>query len=127
MHGHQEAMAELRAALSGAPGTRSSLHMWMRANHRDFAALLAEVRPNWQRLADAFVRMGLTDGNGRPPRAHTARQTWWRVRRSVAKGEPARRAEISRAEVRDPPAASDAGDALARVWAEMNQRSGRKA
>ena len=116
-----DAMAELRAALSGAPGTRSSLHQWMRANHDDVSVLLQEVRPNWRRLADAFARMGLTDGSGRPPRPQTARQTWWRVRRAMAQGRAA-----PRAEARGSPAASDPGDALARLVAEMNERSGRR-
>ena len=114
-------MAELRAALSGAPGTRSSLHQWMRANHGEMSTLLEEVRPNWRRLADAFTCMGLTDGGGRPPRPQTARQTWWRVRRAMAQGRAA-----PRTEARGSPAASDAGDVLARLVAEMNERSGRR-
>jgi hypothetical protein len=116
-----DAMAELRAALSGAPGTRSSLHQWMRANHDKVSALLAEVRPNWQRLAGAFARMGLTDGSGKPPRPQTVRQTWWRVRRAVATAKSAPGAEM-----RNLPVTSDASDALARLTAEMNERSGRK-
>jgi hypothetical protein len=116
-----DAMAELRAALSGAPGTRSSLHQWMRANHDAVSALLGEVRPNWRRLADVFARMGLTDGAGKPPRPQTVRQTWWRVRRAMARGKPAAAAAAP-----DPQAASDASDALVRLMSELNERSGRK-
>jgi hypothetical protein len=121
MPGGSDVIAELRAALSGAPGTRSSLHQWMRANHAGVSSLLEEVRPNWRKLADAFARMGLSDGNGRPPRPQTARQTWWRVRRAMAKGKPA-----PGPEVRELSAALNADDALARLRSELNERSGRR-
>ena len=43
-----DAMAELRAALSGAPGTRSSLHQWMRANYDEVSTLLVLPRFAWK-------------------------------------------------------------------------------
>jgi hypothetical protein len=121
-----EAMKELRAALTGAPGTHSPLYQWMRDNYEDFDALLSETRPNWKRLAEAFAQLGLTDGNGNPPKPHTVRQTWWRVRRgdTTQPGTPQRPQPppIAPSE----PLRSSASDVLARLKSELNERSGRK-
>jgi hypothetical protein len=60
------------------------LYAWMRTRYAAFQALLAETRrPDWRRIAIGLAKVGVTDGNGNPPTAATARQTWWKVRQDV--------------------------------------------
>lgn len=139
--------AELRRIAEVARGGsgRSPLYRWLRARHDAFAELVEENRPNWAALAEGFTGLGLTGANGRPLTAHTVRRTWWSVRRDVAAAR-ARRARPPHppaavpapppAATRAPPPpapaaapaspASDGTDALARLRAEIDERSGRK-
>jgi hypothetical protein len=131
---------------------RSPLYRWLRARHDAFAELLAEGRPDWRALAAEFAQMGLLGGDGQTVTAESARHTWWRVRRDCAKAQAKRGrlapvvAVLPVASVKtrpptetqaDGPSLPDAapnaaaglphsGDALARLRAEMLQRSGRK-
>jgi hypothetical protein len=58
----------------------------MLANFEEFRATLAAAgRPNWGELAKAFAEEKLWDRRNRPPTAEGSRQTWWLVRRAVAK------------------------------------------
>ncbi|NOG73512.1 hypothetical protein HJG45_24410 [Roseicella sp. DB1501] len=119
-------------------GGRSPLYRWLHNRHDAFAELLAEVRPEWRALAAEFAAMGLSGGDGRAVSPEAARHTWWRVRRDVAKAQAKRRPAVPPVVTtvhRPPgpasgllPAASsppDTGDAMARLRAEMAQRSGR--
>ena len=95
--------------------------------------------------ANNFAGLGLTGADGRPLTAPTVRRTWWSVRRDVAAAR-ARRAKPphppaavpapppTATRAPPPPAptaaptspASDGADALARLRAEIDERSGRK-
>ena len=67
----------------GGPG-RSPLYRWMRRHHDTLATAFAETPPAWGPLAAELAAVGLTDADGKPPSASSARQTWYRVRRDVA-------------------------------------------
>lgn len=139
--------AELRRIAEVARGGsgRSPLYRWLRARHDAFAELVEETRPNWKGLAKGFTELGLEGAGGRSLTAETVRRTWWRVRRDVAAAR-ARRAKpphppaavpasppvATRAPPPPAPAAApaspvpDGTDALARLRAEIDERSGRK-
>ena len=118
-------------------GGRSPLYRWLKPRHDAFAALLAEKggRPDWQALAARFAELGITGGNGQPVSPEAARHTWWRVRRDVAQAMARRTkaaspvtALMAPALPAQPPAPAlppGSADALARLRAEMDQRSGR--
>jgi hypothetical protein len=118
-------------------GGRSPLYRWLKSRHDEFAALLAEKggRPDWQALSDEFAAMGIMGGNGQPVSPEAARHTWWRVRRDVAQAMARRTkaaspaaALMAPARPTQPPAPAPSpgsADALARLRAEMDQRSGR--
>jgi hypothetical protein len=64
---------------------RSTLYTWMLTNHDTFKDVVAKaVRPNWKALAVEFAAGGLTDADGKAPSDETTRQTWWKVRKTVA-------------------------------------------
>lgn len=128
-------IAELARTKAGI--TRSPLYRWLRARHDTFASLLEETRPAWRTLADGFARLGITTPDGTPIAPETVRHTWWRVRRDVAvarekpaAGKPQTPAvtPITRPVPRPRPEQPTSGpsDALARLRAELNARSGRK-
>ena len=138
--------AELQriAELAKAGAGRSPLYRWLRTRHDAFAALLEETRPNWRTLAEGFAELGITTADGKPIAAAAARHAWWRVRRDVAAARARRAvsplpAPVVAAVVPMPPPAPPAplpaqapapaaatGDALSRLRAEINHRSGRK-
>jgi hypothetical protein len=64
---------------------RSSLFWWMVENHDQLASAVGGRRLQWTRLSARFAKLGLTDANGQVPSEQTARKTWQRVRRAVAK------------------------------------------
>jgi len=68
----------------GGPA-RSPLYRWMRRHHDALAAAFAEIPPAWGPLSAELVAVGLTDADGKQPTAQSARQTWYRVRRDVAR------------------------------------------
>lgn len=83
----------LRNLREAAKTRRSTLYMWLIDNHDTFAAVIAEAgRPNWQALAAEFGAQGYTDADGKPPSVEGARQTWWKVRKTIK----ARRAAAAR-------------------------------
>lgn len=136
--------AELRRIAEVARGGsgRSPLYRWLRARHDAFAELVEETRPNWKGLAEGFTELGLEGADGRWLTAETVRRTWWRVRRDVAAARerrakpptppavvPEPRSAATRATpqaVASAPSTSGGADALARLRAEINERSGRK-
>ncbi|HUN44134.1 MAG TPA: hypothetical protein VMU81_27900 [Acetobacteraceae bacterium] len=76
----------------GGPG-RSPLYRWMRRHHDTLATAFAETPPAWGPLATELAAVGLTDADGNPPAAASARQTWYRVRRDVARARGQRDAK----------------------------------
>ena len=64
---------------------RSSLFWWMVENHDQLASAVGGRRLQWTRLSARFAKLGLTDAHGHAPSEQTARKTWQRVRRAVAK------------------------------------------
>jgi len=78
----RKVLAALRA--HGGPA-RSPLYRWMRQHHDALAAAFAETPPAWGPLAAELATVGLTDADGKPPAATSARQTWYRVRRDLAR------------------------------------------
>lgn len=138
--------AELQriAELAKAGAGRSPLYRWLRTRHDAFAALLEETRPNWRTLAEGFAELGITTADGKLIAAEAVRHIWWRVRRDVAaararRAAPPLPAPVVAAVVPVPPPvlpaphpaqasapAAATGDALSRLRAEINQRSGRK-
>ena len=125
--------------LARAGAGRSRLYRWLRTRHDAFAALLEETRPNWRTLAVGFAELGILTTAGQPIAAEAVRHTWWRVRRDVAAARAKRMALPVPAPAvtvvvpapppshptAEPVAIPAAGDALARLRAEINQRSGR--
>ena len=118
-------------------GGRSPLYRWLKPRHDAFAALLAEKggRPDWQALAARFAELGIMGGNGQPVSPEAARHTWWRVRRDVAQAMAHRTKATSPVAALMAPArptqspapapSPGSADALVRLRAEMDQRSGR--
>ena len=139
-----DAQLQRIAELAKAGAGRSPLYRWLRTRHDAFAALLEETRPDWRTLAEGFAELGIGKSDGKPIAAEAARHVWWRVRRDVAAARARRAApplpspavapllaapppvaaSPLPAQVPPPPAAT--GDALSRLRAEINHRSGRK-
>jgi hypothetical protein len=137
--------AEMRriAEVARAGSGRSLLYRWLRARHDAFAELVEETRPNWKGLAEGFNGLGLAGPDGRALTAETVRHTWWRVRRDVAAARARRAApstpspavplagpemapEPRPAPPAPPASSSESTDALARLRAQIDERSGRK-
>jgi hypothetical protein len=132
-------LAELARAKAGV--TRSPLYRWLRERHDTFASLIEETRPEWRTLAEGFAQLGMATPDGKPIAPETVRHTWWRVRRDVTAARKKRAAGKSLKPLvtpvarpaptppapRTPEPASDPSDALAKLRAELNARSGRKA
>ncbi|MBW4089866.1 MAG: hypothetical protein HIU82_01975 [Proteobacteria bacterium] len=109
----------LRGELQQGKRTRSPLAQWMFRHHAEFTTLLLEAGVDWARLAIGFARLGLTDADGKPPRAGTVKITWRRVqsaleregviarrRRRRASGAAATAASaLAPAPIREPPEA----------------------
>jgi hypothetical protein len=79
-------LTKILAALRthGGPG-RSPLYRWMRRHHDALAEAFAETPPAWTPLAAEMAAVGLTDADGKPPSPTSVRQTWYRVRRDLAR------------------------------------------
>ncbi len=84
----------MEEAGSGGRGRHSPLYQWMQANYDDFAAMLADSRPSWNKIAAGFAAMELHDGQGRPPTGECVRKTWWSVRQARAKAEAANYSKV---------------------------------
>ena len=72
---------------------RSSLFWYLLENHDDLLRAATGTRILWGPLCEQFAADGLRDAEGKPPSPETARMTWWRVRREVAKRRAAKQAE----------------------------------
>jgi hypothetical protein len=82
------------------PHQRSKLFEWLLAHHDEMVAASAGRRVEWRRLCAEFAKEGLTDGEGNPANARTARMTWWRVRKEKARIDALRAAERAERERR---------------------------
>ncbi|RBP13096.1 hypothetical protein DFR50_11265 [Roseiarcus fermentans] len=82
------------------PKTRSSLFWWL-LDHYDAVVHSAEGRRHdWKGLCATFADQGLTDRDGEPATMHTARMTWWRVRKEKVRLDALRAAERAERESR---------------------------
>jgi hypothetical protein len=82
------------------PYQRSKLFEWLLAHHDEMVAASTGRRVEWRRLCAEFANEGLTDGDGNPASARTARMTWWRVRKEKARVDALRAAERAERERR---------------------------
>ena len=128
-----DVLAKVRAALQSGGSRISPLSRWFLDNHDAFAALVEGERPNWDVLAETFRDAGILDSKGNSPDGERLRVTWWRVQRQYAKRKAKKAGKAGKAADAPAPSsgtrAEDGGlspqDALARMRAEMNRRSGR--
>ena len=70
--------------IARGPG-RSSLFHWLYDSHDEIVQASLGRRIRWKPIAAHASRLGLTDGDDKPPTAERVRQTWFGVRREVAK------------------------------------------
>jgi hypothetical protein len=82
------------------PNTRSSLFWWMLEHHDGVMQSAEGRRQDWKGLCATFQSQGLTDLDGNPANARTARMTWWRVRKEKARINTLRAAERAERERR---------------------------
>jgi len=75
----------LTALRAHGGSARSPIYRWMRRHHDTLVAAFAEIPPAWGPLSAELAAVGLTDAESKPPTAQSARQTWYRVRRDVAR------------------------------------------
>ena len=64
---------------------RSSLFHWLYDSHDEIVQASLGRRIRWKPIAAHAARLGLTDGDDKPPTAERVRQTWFGVRQEVAK------------------------------------------
>ena len=64
---------------------RSTLFYWLVEFHDEIAQAAAGRFIRWEPLRVRFAELGLTDGDGKPATAETARTTWFKVRKEVRK------------------------------------------
>ncbi len=78
---------ELDAVLGAVTrsGERSPLFHWLYQHHTKLAEATRGRRVRWRALCALFAEAGLTDITGKAATERTARETWYRVRREVAK------------------------------------------
>ena len=69
----------------GQSDERSPLFWYLFEHHDEIVAAARGQRMRWQSLCATFEALGLTDRSGQAPSAETARRTWKRVRREVAR------------------------------------------
>ena len=82
------------------PNTRSSLFWWLLEHHDAVVQSAEGRRQDWKGLCATFESEGLTDLDGNPANARTARMTWWRVRKEKARIDALRAAERAERERR---------------------------
>ncbi len=82
------------------PNTRSSLFWWLLEHHDGVMQSAEGRRQDWKGLCSTFQSEGLTDLDGNPANARTARMTWWRVRKEKARIDALRSAERTERERR---------------------------
>lgn len=125
------------AATERSKGRRSRLFRWMRQNYEPLRKAFSVNGPGWSEQIKVFTEAGLTDRNGNPPSYRTTRQTWYRVCRDVrsqslspGRSEPRSPLPTSGTlrpyeELPHPKDTKADTDAWAKVWGEMDRRSGR--
>jgi hypothetical protein len=132
-------IADLQTALRTGASTRSPLFQWMLRNHDTLAETFAESRPNWTRVTELLVSKGFSNTDGKPLNPQSVRQMWFRVRKRHAAmradrkprqpgaaEEDALPVRVHSAKGQEPePHGTGATEALARLRAEMDKRSGR--
>ena len=64
---------------------RSSLFWWLHEHHDELMAASAGRRIRWEQIAERLADLGLSDRTGKAASAASARQTWLRVRKLVAR------------------------------------------
>jgi len=64
---------------------RSSLFYWLYDSHDEIVQASLGRRIRWKPIAEHAGKLGLTDGDDKPPTAERVRQTWFGVRQEVAK------------------------------------------
>jgi hypothetical protein len=79
-----EAIALMQNARARGRGRRSPIMVWMQQNREALAAAFAQNAPAWSVLATYLGERGITDGDGKPPTARTAREAWGRVKAIAA-------------------------------------------
>jgi hypothetical protein len=82
------------------PNTRSSLFWWLFEHHDAVMQSAEGRRQDWKGLCATFEFEGLTDLDGNPANARTARMTWWRVRKEKARVDALRATERAERERR---------------------------
>src|SRR5438270_13737101 len=75
-----EAIALMQKAPARGRGRRSPVMVWLQQNREALAAAFAQTAPAWGVLAAYLGEHGVTDGDGKPPTARTAREAWARVK-----------------------------------------------
>lgn len=134
-------LTQIQQALETDGNRRSQLQQWMASNFYDLSTMLADARPNWNRLTQAFMAAGFRNLDGSDLQPGSVRQTWYRVRRHKLAIQsrtsiPAPTVEVlspisqptpqpTQPPADDPMAALPADDPMAALLAEMNRRSGR--
>lgn len=76
-------------------GDRSPLFWWLVEHYDEIARAAEGRRLQWSSLCARFAEAGLTDLTGKPPSANTAKVTWQRVKRAVAKSRQRQAAELA--------------------------------
>src|SRR3954447_1152125 len=79
-----EAIALMQKARARGRGRRSPIMVWMQQNREALTAAFAQNAPAWSVLASYLGERGITDGDGKPPSARTAREAWARVKALAA-------------------------------------------
>ena len=122
------ALTQIAQATARSVGKRSRLYREMKKRHADLTLTFSENGPGWSELVKVFARLGWTDREGKRPSIRTAQDTWYRVCRDVR----SQSLSPGRSEPRSPPPTSgtppsepSAADPWAKVWGEMDRRSGR--
>ncbi len=67
-------------------GREAVLTLWLRVNRQRFAEMLAEEGATWPELAAALSRLGIKDGDGKPPSGDRLRKAWAAQSHSNATG-----------------------------------------
>ena len=102
-------LAVLDRSLRHGERVSSPLTRWMVANHDGFAALLHSKGVNWLELCNGFAELGLTNAEGGPLTPFTARATWLRARKIVARQRAAAASATAQSANLPPPPTPPAG------------------
>lgn len=92
----QSGLGAILKAVAQGP-ERSSLFYWFCDNHDVFAGASAGQRIIWEPLLKHFSELELQDGDGKTPTAETARKTWLKARKDVARRRALRAASTTAA------------------------------